>query len=889
MSSDQSAGRGRLVEAPGEPAALSGGVWRRRLVFCAVFTLATLLGRGGQADGAHLAILWPASAVGLLWLAGSPGRAGRVVDALLVLVLTLGLRRVTGMPLGESAVLSVAAVVQALAGTWTYRVLQPSGFRLARVQHLRSLALSSSSGAVLSSPVAAVAFALVDDVPAPLATAQWALRTAVSTFVVLAIVLRSAERGARSPGSSTRALERAAQAVVFLAAYGIAFGLLRGTAVAFLVLPVAVWVALRRTTTAATVHVVQASAVVVVVTWAGRGPWSGLDPDLQAVCAEAFIGTLAFLTLVLALYRDESIENARRAAEQAGLLNAVFASISDAVCVFDRQGNSLLRNPAADDLLGGPRVDRREWGRAVTFHHPDGAPFADAELPVVRALAGEAVVGVDLRLHRSGDPEGVLVNVSAQPLPREDGAVWGGGVVAAFHDVTEVRAATARVAQAHELLANVLRGATEHAIVAVDTAGVVTVFSEGAQRMLGWTEQEMLGGDGLALHDPAEVQAVAAALGLTDPRQIFAAAVSDEPTTGRFTYVRRDGSTLPVVLTTSPMRDHAGELVGWIGMATDVSELENSEALFRAALETAPVGIALVAATGERAGRVLRVNRSLCRFTGRCEEELLGAEFAGLALDAAPFEELFADVLGRRREQRVVLRFRAPDGRRLDAEVTGTLVRPVGGEVTLLLLVEDVTERLAAESELQHRALHDALTGLPNRVLFHDRLEHAVTAARRGTGHVGLLYVDLDGFKAVNDGAGHDAGDDLLVQVAQLLTSCVRPGDTVARLGGDEFAIVCAGTTAEEDLVAIGARVLEALRVPFDVRGRDGRSVRAVVGASIGVRWCDGDGDVPAEELLRDADDAMYAAKRAGKGRVVVHRGRGGTECVPGASHLSVG
>ncbi len=180
-------------------------------------------------------------------------------------------------------------------------------------------------------------------------------------------------------------------------------------------------------------------------------------------------------------------------------------------------------------------------------------------------------------------------------------------------------------------------------------------------------------------------------------------------------------------------------------------------------------------------------------------------------------------------EQRLHLQIGRDGHEPLQADVTATLVRLRGGEVTMLCLVEDVTERRAAQAELQRQALHDALTGLPNRLLFTDRLEHAVAAAGRGAGHVGLLYVDLDGFKTVNDTAGHEAGDDLLVQVAALLTACVRPGDTVARLGGDEFAVVCPGTSTEDDLVAIGRRVLDALRDPLSVRGHAGVGHQAVV------------------------------------------------------------
>ncbi|MEZ0165420.1 diguanylate cyclase [Kineococcus sp. LSe6-4] len=875
---------GRLVEAPGEPVVLAR-TWRRRAVLAVLLVVALLVGRGATADGAHLAIVWPASAVGLLWLAGSPGRRHRLVDGALLVLITLALRVVTALPVAESVLLAVAALVHALVGAHAHRRLEPAGFRLATPAHLRSLALSSVVGALASTPVAALAFA-VDDAADALSAGQWLLRTGVSTFLLLAIVLRAAERRPGAPGSRVRPVERLAIHVTAAGTYALSFWFVDGAAVAFLVIPVAVWVALRRTTTAATVHVVLAAAVVVASTWAGRGPWAHLAPDLQAVCAEAFTGVLGFLTLVLALYRDESAENARHAAEQADLLSAVFGSISDAVCVFDAEGNSILRNPAADRLLGGPRAARGDWGRRIVFERPDGTAWAPGELPVARALRGEPVDGQDLRLLSPQHPGGVLLNVSARPLPRGEDLRWSGGVVAAFHDVTEVRAAAERVAQAHELVSGVLAAATEHAIVAVDTEGLTTVFNEGAERMLGFTAAEVVGTDAARFFLAEELRAAAAAEGLDDPRQLFFRVARQGPRTSRFSFVHRDGRTFPVSLTTTALLGADGAVQGFIGMATDVSELEDSEALFRSALQAAPVGIALVRASGAQAGRLQRVNRSLCRFTGRAEGDLLGADVGELFLGGERGDDLFADVLsGFVREQRSALQVERAGAEPLHVEVSTTLVRLRGGEVTMLCLVEDVTERRATQAELQRLALHDALTGLPNRLLFLDRLEHAVAAARRGAGHVGLLYVDLDGFKAVNDTAGHEAGDDLLVQVAALLSSCVRPGDTVARLGGDEFAVVCPGTSAEHDLVTVGRRVLALLGKPLAVRGHGGTEHRAVVGASIGVRWCT-DGR-PAEELLRDADEAMYEAKRAGKGRIVVHHGGRGTAVLRPASHLS--
>ena len=172
----------------------------------------------------------------------------------------------------------------------------------------------------------------------------------------------------------------------------------------------------------------------------------------------------------------------------------------------------------------------------------------------------------------------------------------------------------------------------------------------------------------------------------------------------------------------------------------------------------------------------------------------------------------------------------------------------------------DVTERRALESELTHRAHHDPLTGLPNRALLLDRLDERLAASEAARAQVGVAVIDLDGFKNVNDTLGHPAGDELLQVAAQRLLGCIREGDLAARLGGDEFAVMLSGVDRAR-AGAIARRMVEALHEPFTVAGH-----QLTVGASIGVAH--GALDGTADDLMRDADIAMYVAKRTGKGRV---------------------
>jgi diguanylate cyclase (GGDEF)-like protein len=178
-------------------------------------------------------------------------------------------------------------------------------------------------------------------------------------------------------------------------------------------------------------------------------------------------------------------------------------------------------------------------------------------------------------------------------------------------------------------------------------------------------------------------------------------------------------------------------------------------------------------------------------------------------------------------------------------------------------VIRDMTERKRAEEQLSHMALHDPLTGLPNRALIFDRLASALAASARRGSTTAFLFVDLDRFKLVNDSLGHDAGDELLIAVSGALRGAVREGDTVGRLGGDEFAVVCPDVAGRREAVAVGNRIREVLQKPFLIADRE-----IVVSSSIGIALTRG-GNRRPQRLLEEADAAMYAAKRGGRNLVM--------------------
>ncbi|MFF8653042.1 putative bifunctional diguanylate cyclase/phosphodiesterase [Streptomyces huasconensis] len=288
--------------------------------------------------------------------------------------------------------------------------------------------------------------------------------------------------------------------------------------------------------------------------------------------------------------------------------------------------------------------------------------------------------------------------------------------------------------------------------------------------------------------------------------------------------------------------------------------LHASEARFRAVFHGAAIGIGIAGLDGT----ILEVNDALVRMFGGLESNLRGRNAAEWTHpDDSPhvwklYEEL---VRGEREHYRVEKAFYRPDGTVLWTNLTVSLLRDADGLPQYqLALMEDTTERRLLNLRLRYEATHDALTGLPNRTLFFERLEKALAAGENA--RFGLCYLDLDGFKTVNDSLGHAAGDRLLVEVADRLQSCATaPGEMVARLGGDEFVALTTGPDTETEVDELAGRIMNALAAPIRVDGRE-LTVRGSIGIVEGPA-----GERGAAEVLRSADITMYRAKSAGGNR----------------------
>jgi diguanylate cyclase (GGDEF)-like protein/PAS domain S-box-containing protein len=299
--------------------------------------------------------------------------------------------------------------------------------------------------------------------------------------------------------------------------------------------------------------------------------------------------------------------------------------------------------------------------------------------------------------------------------------------------------------------------------------------------------------------------------------------------------------------------------------ARHAGELRDSEQRFHSAFTHASIGMALVSVDGA----VLQINAALTDLLGYGEGQVVGRRLRDLvnAEDVALLDERLRHAVEHDDDKTSVeLRCRHRDGSEVWVALHCAFFSDFKSSAPCLIVqAQDITARRSAEARLHHIAYHDALTNLPNRGRFNERLQQAIERSQASPSHqFAVLFLDFDRFKIVNDSLGHRAGDEFLVQVARRILEHVRGNDVVARLGGDEFAILVNDIDANEQAIALAERLQQALRTPFSIGGSE-----ISTSASIGITFS-GFGYRTPDDVLRDADIAMYRAKTQGKARHAV-------------------
>jgi diguanylate cyclase (GGDEF)-like protein/PAS domain S-box-containing protein len=527
----------------------------------------------------------------------------------------------------------------------------------------------------------------------------------------------------------------------------------------------------------------------------------------------------------------------------------VMDALAYAIIATDREGRVRYLNTTAERLTGWSLGDAR--GRPVysVCHVLDssGAPQSNAGERALQEGADVPSAAVMLR-PRHGEPR--PVEMMACLLRARDGSIDGATLV--LRDNTR-QAGELDALRREARLSQAVVDHLEEGLLMTDPAGVVRFANARAERMFGYSRQEL---EGFTVTKLMPVPFLnTPGVRITD--YLVSRGNQRLP---RVVGWRKDATTFPIELWVQQISND--DTHGLVVIARDISERLRGENL------ATRLGRVLDSATEEiyifdaQTHAFLEVNRGARRNLDYRTEEL--ARMSPLSISEGLDAETFQNYLARLRDgeqEHLVYRclHKRRDGSTYPVEVRLNYSSDEEPPVFMAIAV-DISERLVAEEKLQHLAHHDPLTGLPNRAMLFDRIEQARLAGQRGTRLVGVLFLDLDRFKQVNDLHGHEVGDRVLKAVAERLTASVRPSDTVARLAGDEFVVVASGLRSAEDAAFLAQKLLDRFAEPLDIPGLD-----LVVRLSIGITLYPLD-DSDVEGLLRHADSAMYEAKQAGRG-----------------------
>jgi diguanylate cyclase (GGDEF)-like protein/PAS domain S-box-containing protein len=586
-------------------------------------------------------------------------------------------------------------------------------------------------------------------------------------------------------------------------------------------------------------------------------------------------------------------------------LAALLANIPDQIYFKDRDSRFQLVSDACARRLGLERAEEAVGKDDFDFFTPEFARLGFDQEQEMMAGA-DAVIDVEQE-EKHSDGHTAWVSTTKMPLVTPDGETIG--IFGLNRDITRRKQAELALLAAHERLNAIVRIQREIAEVELDIRAVHSIIAERTR--------ELAAADGAAilLRDGDELVCRAAS-----GRNVHGGGVRIRPTADGALrraiderrsqqliepqgLVRAHPNLKPLLgaavrsLLVVPL-EHEGGVIGLLGVfsksttpfeqglaeslellslvlsaaLSNAAEFEQRRqriemlAQFQAIYSRAPIGIATI----DSELRLRDPNPALCELLGHPQERLDGQPLTAFVADddrARERRHLLSLLRGKREFAASEARFIRSGGQVIWAHATVSVVRDADGRPQFaILMIENVTERRLAEEAVreqaainEYQALHDTLTGLPNRALFHDRVRHALLTAEREGNGVALLMMDLDRFKEVNDTLGHHAGDLLLQELAARLQQTLRATDTIARLGGDEFGLILPGLIDPADVVMLLEKISRALDPPMILGG-----LPLSIEASIGVAMSPGNGTDP-ESLLRFADVAMYTAKEQGK------------------------
>ncbi len=554
--------------------------------------------------------------------------------------------------------------------------------------------------------------------------------------------------------------------------------------------------------------------------------------------------------------------------KDAGQARAVVEALGEAILGVDGRGLVRMANRAADHLFGvraGTMLGHpiRDFLPAWAGSGANG----DSPLVVPPEILGQSRDITAVRPDGGHFPADITVT-------RADQGTNGGGLYALIVRDASVRKAAEvanrsyadRLAQEVETRTAEMRTlSTQHQrVLEAASDGIVGVALDGTVQSANRAAADMLNRDiraliGLGL-DRAFVFGTGTLVGTAGRPSQIRAQLWNGPyhVALQARLARTDGESFDAEYTIAPITE-GRETKGYVITFRDISERKRAETemlLSAAVLEHSTEGVLIA----DNRGRITKTNPAFRRITGYEPQELFGKSLTDVLFAEAKASPGVLDPLRTMTQTEWEQWCKNKSGKRYAARINMSVVRDPDGEVQqYAAIVSDITQRKLDEEKILYQANYDQLTGLANRTLFMDRLTRLVVESKRAKTNVGLMFIDLDGFKAINDNLGHDAGDLLLKGCARRLEKSVRESDTVARLGGDEFTVIMPMLDSLDAATVVAGRIIRSLGEPFDLDGRQGH-VSASIGISILPEQA---ADAPG--LLHNADVAMYHAKRSGK------------------------
>ncbi|HSS67191.1 MAG TPA: EAL domain-containing protein [Nocardioidaceae bacterium] len=557
-------------------------------------------------------------------------------------------------------------------------------------------------------------------------------------------------------------------------------------------------------------------------------------------------------------------------AELAERHNLLVQDNDTGLLVHDADGVTVSANEAAERLLGLPSDDMigRVAGDArwATVGR-SGAPMSADEHPVVRALtSGESVRNAIIGVHRptdDGDGAYVWLEVGSEPLI-DEGTSRPYAVVSSLRDVTHLVKSDLALRES-EARYRLLADNSSDVITRTTLRGLITWISPSVRHLLGYSPQGLVGAPSAYLVHPEDLPTAIRAY------KALSHASPDDVRTLSLRLRRRGGAYVDVEVALHAVLGPDGDIAEIQSSTRDVSARvaaerarRSAEDVFRLAMEHAPMGMAVLGLDGNW----VTFNSALPRLTDYDTDAF--AELSMLDLvhdeDRPAFTAALQQMLGEELEaSEQNLRLVTESGGEVWVELSIRLIRDDDGTPSYFVVqVVDISDRMRVQEKLARRALTDPLTGLPNRLVLQDRLEQALARCRRDGTQVGIVFIDLDHFKSLNDVFGHDAGDEVLRQLSARLSEAVRDGDTAVRLGGDEFVVLCERDVDLTGVQSLATRLQTELSRPYDLAWG-----KATLSCSFGLTIGNGP-DIAT--LLQQADAAMYRSKREGRSRINVDR-----------------